>query len=471
VQGGGAFPNYDEITAVSKIDYFKATSDARPAYEGTVGGVPQSLLTAALMSAYVEPDTHMVRQITEGRDTIEVVPNRRLEDYLQRKVDDLLAAIDPNLQQQIEINVPSSEDVYIARVRRDGAAPPPAGTPIPPVPRRGIVPGPSAHRPSEGHEAAAAIVTSLSTRRSGDAGVDEALAPRDAAMESKVQKRLPDASIDHFESAMGFVIHGSTVVRAVASRRRADLRANVLTAGAGTQPGLVRVESAATFVVQRQDVVSVGVQLSDGRGVVLAGLPGYIGHVLFKEEGMTNISYIPSSLQQASDDEGRRRDRFEQYRQRREEIDRLRAMVALAVDRQTFRLGSEQAANALADRIRMSKSIDPTLGLYAAYAFSQAGNDEQVLSVLGYMREDLATDLFDVRLLANRQQWVRDDRTPVTPFCPMLTQGWSLLRPRKVALQPVLHDASAWLCGSLWTTFEPEGAKAILDAMEGGELQ
>src|SRR5438128_8370492 len=107
---------------------------------------------------------------------------------------------------------------------------------------------------------------------------------------------------------------------------------------------------------------------------------------------MSNVSYVPSSNHW----------RWREYNQRREEINRLRAMVSLAVDRNTFRVRSNRDANALAERIRTEKGVDPTLGLYAAHAFSQAGNDEQIVSIIRYMRDDLHADLFDVRLLAVR---------------------------------------------------------------------
>ena len=46
------------------------------------------------------------------------------------------------------------------------------------------------------------------------------------------------------------------------------------------------------------------------------------------------------------------------------------------------------------------KSFDPTLGLYAAYAYAQSGNYPEVLSVFRYMRRDPAPVLFDVAMLA-----------------------------------------------------------------------
>ena len=57
-----------------------------------------------------------------------------------------------------------------------------------------------------------------------------------------------------------------------------------------------------------------------------------------------------------------------------------------------------------------------------------------MVSVLGYMRDDLHADLFDVRLLASREPIAREATVPVVPFCPLLTQSWHLLKARRVEM-------------------------------------
>jgi hypothetical protein len=128
VEGVAAFPNYGDIEQPSKVDCFRATTASLSAYEGQISGSPQSVLTAAWMAAYQDPEPSMVRSLDVGNTKIWVVPNRRLEEYLQRKVDDLLAAIDPNLSQRIEASVPSSDEIYIARAQRV----PQLAAPLPP---------------------------------------------------------------------------------------------------------------------------------------------------------------------------------------------------------------------------------------------------------------------------------------------------------------------------------------------------
>jgi len=464
VDGVAAFPNHDDISAESKVDFIKATSEARPAYEGKIAGAPRSVLTAALMAAFEDPEDSMVRQVVEDGRSIEVVPNRRLESFLQRKVDELLAGIDPNASQQVVVNVPSSEDVYIARVRRPRRATraaPPGGV------GAMAIPSPQPSRPSalatagDGVRAVAdAINNTLSTRGFTRGRAGELLLPTDAGTEARLRRRMPDQQHDHFESQTGFFIQGTVAQRAVASRDHSDLLAEILDPGDGqSRPAVVRVRHVTATMVPQGQVVSVAVQFADRRCVVLAGLAGYVGHVAVKAEGVSNVSYVPSSNHW----------RWGEYLQRKDEVDRLRAMVALAIDGDAFHLRSEREAMALAERIRLSKGIDPTLGLYAAHAFSQAGNDRQVLSVLKYMRDDIRAELFDIRLLASRLL-ERGTTLPVVPLCPLLTQSWNLLRARRVDLPALLRAAQPWLCDSLWTTFAAEAADGVFEAIFRGEL-
>ena len=465
VDGVAAFPNFDEFDKPSKIDCFKATSEARPAYEGRIGGEAQSVLTAAWQAAYREPEDAMVLQIDgEGGEKIEVVPNRRLEDFLQRKVDALMAAIDPNASQQIEVSVPSREEVYIARVRREASAAARHG-PRRGNRRRGPTPAGALEAPvlaaPPGRVAASAIVSALASGAGVAAAADGATAVVDAATEQRLRARMPDPAQDHFESQTGFVVQGAVLRRAVAARGGSGLSVDLLTGGDGSgASGLLRVKAKKGFVVPDGHVGSIGLQFADGRCAVLAALPGYIGHVTVGSRGVTNVSYLPSSNHW----------RWNDYVHRRDEVDRLRAMVALAIDRNSFQLRSDAEAEALARRIRMYKAVDPTLGLYAAMAFAQASNDAQLLSVLQYMRADLRADLFDVLLLASRQPAARAARLPVVPLCPMLTQNWSLLASRGVKLAPAMAAAGQGLADSLWTTFEPEVSRALLRAIEEGEL-
>ena len=79
-----------------------------------------------------------------------------------------------------------------------------------------------------------------------------------------------------------------------------------------------------------------------------------------------------------------------------------------------------------------------------------------------------ATEIFDVAMLsgnmAHPQPWMG---APV-PFCPLLTQGWNLVRAYGVTLPDVLTTASRFLANSLWSTFTKRGTSIIFDAIKSG---
>jgi hypothetical protein len=454
VDGIAAFPNYAEITTYSKVDVFKATGQALPAYEIPIAGVTQSVLTCALKAAFEAPEPYMVREVAEGTETIQVVPNRQLEGFLQRKVNALLAQVDPFLTQPIEANVPSSDDVYIARVRPKA---PSALQPPQPPPES----GPPTLSP--GADAAETVARHLSIRGFAVGAIGASLIPTELGTEREVRLRLPDPRRDRFETHTGFVIQGRALADALYTGR-AGAVARVLERGRDASGfSVVRVESKQQpqAPLPRTALGSLVLVLEDERCAILPCLPGYIGHATLNETGLLNVSYVPSTNDL----------RWSTYAANQNFIDRLRALVSVAIDQNAFQIRSAREGAALAEQIRTMKAQDPTLGLYAAIAYAQAGDFAEVGSVLSAMRQDLQGDLFDVRMLGIPRGAKFLDGTTVVPFCPILTQSWNLLSPRRIDLPQVLHEASAYLCDSLWTTFEPKGARLVVEAIHSGDIR
>jgi hypothetical protein len=56
------------------------------------------------------------------------------------------------------------------------------------------------------------------------------------------------------------------------------------------------------------------------------------------------------------------------------------------------------------------------------------------------------------------------DPCNTAPFCPMLSQGWNLLRAKQVLLPPVVEAARDHLRPALWTTFDRQGMTALLNS-------
>jgi hypothetical protein len=417
------------------------------------------VLTRAILSAFENPEPHIVKQIPDGGQTVSVVPNRLLELVLQDRVDAILDGVAGKPTQNLDTNVPSADTVYIARVRAktppgSGAPPPGAPPPLPPGPAmRGPgdaeSPGQEARRRpvrvSPGRAAAQAVSRTLH-------GHEALIAPAHGVSHDEIAARLPDPGADHIDSQTGFFIRGARLAAAAVSPKAG---AKVDLSNDGNEP-----RGDALRIFPAGPALPVAIRLADGRCAVLAALRGYVGHAQFDKDGLANIAYIPSS----------NNERWPAYKARRADIDRLRAVVSLAVERNTFRVTSDAEAARLAMRIRLQKAMDPTLGLYAAYAFAQAGMDPQVRDILGHMRDDLQADLFDVLMLSGEASRPRGANPPV-PFCPMLTQGWNLLRAYGVQLPGVLAKASQFLSNSLWSTFTGRGASIVFDALKSGELK
>ncbi|MGJ8556986.1 MAG: hypothetical protein ACSHW6_08090, partial [Sulfitobacter geojensis] len=146
----------------------------------------------------------------------------------------------------------------------------------------------------------------------------------------------------------------------------------------------------------------------------------------------------------------------------------LRAHASHAMDQNRLHVGSESEAERLADAIRMEKAGDPILGLLAAQAYSEAGMSNRVRSVSSYMNNDIQADFFDVRLLSTRF-WQENSEYPVVPRCPMLTQNWALLDPRRAALPRTLSRLQPFLTDALWTTFAAGAADILFEAIETGD--
>ena len=146
------------------------------------------------------------------------------------------------------------------------------------------------------------------------------------------------------------------------------------------------------------------------------------------------------------------------------EVRSRQAFVAAAARNGTFQLVGKEA-HKVGDYLRDPKRYDPTLGLYAAYAYAQAGHFDQVRDVLKYMKNEPEPTLFDVAMLA------RAPLERVAPGAPMLTQGWSLIEVMGAPMPDYVKAARHELIPALWNTLTPRGVEILRGAMERGELR
>jgi hypothetical protein len=139
--------------------------------------------------------------------------------------------------------------------------------------------------------------------------------------------------------------------------------------------------------------------------------------------------------------------------------------------RGVFRLEGEDPLE-IAKRMQFAKGIDPTLAVYAAYAYNDLQRRDLIRQMSGYMRDDIGAPLFDVALLAGELNRVAiTPETAVYSQIPLLAQGWALLSAFGVSLPPSLLELSRTLVPSVWTMFDEEGVRTIRNSFQRGDLK
>jgi len=447
VRGSLIFPNPSLSPAsVADVDVFLATIIGHNSYEVPVASTPQyeGIYTASFLSAFSHPDDTMVRTI-EG---VRVVPNNRLKAYLVREVRRRAESFSNQLQQVPDTQVVSGDATYIGRVAGDE---PPAHAWL-------------ADEPATIHDVASADLARVGVR--GAAGIvisaEKISRARSetgyASAAAAIQSPADAAPLEH---TGGIVVTGARLKIAVA---HPAVRVQMLAAAAGLgQSSLVRVDLGTA------PAGSVVLQFEDGGGTVLAALNRFVANVTVNEGRVIDVSYVPAP----------KTDNWYEYNSQRARFADLHATVATAARFGVFRVeasGSDnnraRAAAQLADRVRVGKSVDPTLGLYAAYAYSDASLPKQIRSVREIMRGNLDADIFDVAMLAGEltSKSLEGNAAPF-PFCPMLSQGWNLLRVKDVRVAREVNRARDHLRQALWTTFNREGIDMLLGPLSGGRLR
>jgi hypothetical protein len=431
---GGFIPGL----ALPDVDRFFATRPGSPSYELTVAANSHGIYTSTFLDAFQRPESGMAQKIN-GKN---VITNRKLKPFLLKEVPRRLNAAGVLEAQYPDTKIESPEDVYIGRAlaQASAAASAPQGVTIVDI---------------ANHQFNLSGVGTLGSLR-GISPEALAQATTDSGFRAAQQSLLEAKHPESFESETGFAVNG-TIVRAAWTTgeaapeviSRGDIRTR--------QPSLVRIPR------RNSRPETVALLFEDGSGTVVAALPGFIGTLTVDRRGVMSVTYAPS----------RNSSRWGEYGDAGRRIEELRALVATAAQFGAFSIEGDRAsrtvtAGRLADQIRVLKGIDPTLGIYAAYAYADANLIEQARSVESFMRGDLDTDLFDVALVSDvlSGRRIEGPLNSVVPFCPMLTQGWQLLRVKDVILSENVQRARNYLQPALWTTFGPRGMEFIEQAIQ-----
>lgn len=201
----------------------------------------------------------------------------------------------------------------------------------------------------------------------------------------------------------------------------------------------------------------------DGKSItVLPFYPGYIGHIHVNDGVVQHVSFTPGL---------ELRGLLGLSEQKMHELQSAQSVAAAFARAGKLSSLVDEDALTLAKHLRKNKRIDPILGVYAAYAYTLAGQQEGVDSIYEYFQ--LYRDIsprnygplpipFDVALLAGELNYSQMAKM-VAPFVPMMNLGWSMLSDLASSEQlDKLHLLRELRLNAEWTTFALESKDILL---------
>ena len=440
------------------VDQFFACTLGRPATEikdpNASSAEYFALYTESLREALLGVRREIL-DVPREDPSIAYVRMRRLRDFLAKEVPERIRArgLQYRVNQLPSARIVSDEPAWISRMNADETA----------------LIGPSGRTLTAGTEAilqpvdkfkplTPADVSSKLVRSAlaGDAqalvrDLDEASASGVSGADELVQSARLSAlpfGPDHHETGCGFKVRGARIVEVVSP--------NVTAGFTNARGDDVRVKATSA-----SSGASVLLVFESGRGVLLPVLPEFLGALTFDEEELVDVSYEPSANTW----------RWSMYENRAEELRSLRAIVSTSIGRGLFQLEGEDSL-AIARRMQYSKGIDPTLSIYAAYAYHDLQRRDLISEMSGYLSADLGRSLFDVAMLS-RELSGRSPSVVSTVFSPipLLSQGWALLPAMRVALAGDLSRLQQCIVPSVWTLVDEDGVAILREALQTGAIK
>lgn len=251
---------------------------------------------------------------------------------------------------------------------------------------------------------------------------------------------------DHFETQCGIKVRGTRIVGFAAP----ELKAELLNGGGETlRIGL------------NQGAASVLLKFDGNIGTIVPVLAGFVASITFRDGEIVDLAYEPSA----------NGPRWNEYVARASDIRVLRAVVASASQYTRFELDAADTG-AIARKMQISKGIDPTLAIYAAYAYYDLQTVNVIKDMTQLVLDDLGVTLFDLALLSGQLIGAHVCRAAnVFPFVPLLSRGWNLLNANKVRLHPALKGVERTLLESVWSLFDARGVVMLERALMSREVR
>ncbi|MBI3408234.1 MAG: caspase family protein [Planctomycetes bacterium] len=276
--------------------------------------------------------------------------------------------------------------------------------------------------------------------RKGDAP-SAALATADSTLRAVVSAAtLPGR--DHFETETGLTITGTRDVTVYDPSTET---------GAFKEDGFIHVRGA-------KGSAPLVLGLGQDRFAALARFEGFIGRVNAGPLGVENVQFLPSAGSRTEEGVPPTAD-F------RRQAQMALAIAETAARHGRFELAIDQA-RPIAQILRQYKHYNPVLGIFAAYAYHQAGDINAIRDMIQYFNSMHQTVPFDVMLLAklDRSHAVAG----VAPAYPLLTQGWLELGAQ---VHPTIVAARTSMAPTLWANIVGDAGRQLGEAIRNGELR
>ena len=427
IKGTVIFPSQSARPPRPAIDRLFAALPGNPALELDVGVAATAydgIFTECLLDVLHAGVAETIDEFDSPPPPVKVIQCFRAGEHLQTEVPRRLAAADPRLNQTPDFIAESHRPKYLIRVGPGSSGFGLAAPPTPPQPN----PTPLAQK-------AAAYNLQQYFERPGGSLPVAPLGFQASPFSAEVDRIQNARGRATFETRVGFTVLGIPVARVATTGPHDVFDTN------GDWHIRLYDEQARTGLVQ----------FADGSGVALPVLPGFVGTVLVQNDEIVSIAYAPAlgTLRYFGYDI--------------QEVDKRRAFASAAMSRGYFRVDSSNAQR-FAGYVRELKGFDPILGLFATYAYSQAGIQDQVADVYQYMALEDVPMLFDVAMLAKK--WDKQ----VAPFCPLLRQSWAIGAAQAMPLLPSVEAVTPYLQPGLWTKFNQTGMDLLFAAFEGSGL-
>ena len=442
---GNIFPSIKPITPLPEVDVFYATIPGDPAYEAKINDsiLRQSVFTSCMLDGLNGKDKRIISEINEPPRKLVVKPID-LKFYLNEIVPKKIAGVSVRLNQEPDIRIESRDPKYLSEIKKSEVIDLPSKNPNQLLsanhkndtqfPKElGFVNDLSKINDRISYPRAG----SLHARPPSPTDFLRMLSKSGGGIKEKnfvtnLKSILEFNLVDDFRLLTGFQIIGFIIKNAFVVNGK-----------------LNKVSAKDRFQFEVSDYrkgegITAVIELPNGDSVPLAIFEGFVASVFLKKGKVLTVSYTPTK-------------KSKYFNSKWDVLDR-RVLAAVAAENARNGIHFK---NPLITSHHLRRTFDPALGLFASYSFLQKGKFKDIKSVYKYM-DSHHHWIFDVSLLAGK---LPDKKSKnflrVSPFCPMLSQGWAYLDKKFDNLPPLVQEASKYLKPALWTTFNRDGTKIL----------